>query len=460
MRTVTPRRSRRGTRLQSTGRSAGARVGLLLAWLVAAWTAVGAVGCGTSCEEIARRRDAFFARSAHTDAPHATLTLPLPLADRLVADRLGGRASDRLGVDVLEKAGLHLGVVFTLDGVHFVPAADGHLGVEVEVGVRDGKEPLFALTLAADVRPVVDPVARVARVMLRPDHLRRIAPRLDPEGRQRVVTWLRRALPAVLADVFDDRGLGILADAAVTWLGDTGFPLVRDNLLDGLDESPLLEVALPELPLAAVRFTTTGGRTPTLQLELVTTLPVSEGLAPDHRTPSAGVVELRLAGETAAELANAAIARGEIPSRYTRDGEPSPDGPFEARLGWGRTPRPLKVHLWCVTGECTYVRLGGTPLVSLGDDEVRVAVRDGVFEIVKGDAISEAFAWTKTLFADPVRLGVSVARRVRLDVAGGGLELAIAGVDVGDADLRVALTARNVDTPRAEPGMVGALTPR
>jgi|GEM_PF-1716798 len=416
-------------------------------------------GCGTSCEEIAARRDAYVGRTARTDAPHATLNIPLGLANRLVAERLERRTSDRLDIDVLERAGLHLGVVFTLDAVRFVPAEGGRVGVEVDVSVRDGREPLLSVGLAADVRPMVDPVAGTASVMLAPDRLRRISPRIDPEGRQRVAVWLREALPEVLTRAFDDRALGLLADAAVGWLFDEGFPLIRDNLLDGLDESPLLEVALPELPVAGVVFATRGGRAPALRMDLVTTLPVTHGLGPDHQTPRSGAVELRLAGETVAELANAAIARGEIPSRYTRDGDPSPDGPFEARLGWGATPRPLKVHLWCTTGDCTYVRLGGTPVVTLSDDEVNVAVTDGVYEIIKGSALSEAFGWTKTLFADPVRLGVSVARRVRLDVPGGGLELGVSRVEVGDADLRVALTVRNLAPEPATGGRVGRAAP-
>ncbi|PKN57949.1 MAG: hypothetical protein CVU56_08140 [Deltaproteobacteria bacterium HGW-Deltaproteobacteria-14] len=479
----------------------------LLALLLVAIPLAGP-GCGTSCEEIARHRQAFLERTERTDAPHATLTIPLALANQLVAERLAGRpgtpnqdpaegasgsastprergvaaaerparstpgpdqraakralterASDRLEVELLDEIGLHLGVVFTLDAVRLVPADADRVGVEVDVSVRDGRVPLFALGFTAEVRLVVDPRARTARVLLRPDQLRRVSPRLDAEGRARVTAWIRGALPDALGRALDDRALGVLADEAVAWLGEAGFPLVRDNLLDGLDEEPLIEVALPDLPLESVTVTTVGGRTPALRLGLVTPLPVTHGLGPDHRLPARGVVELRLAGETAAELANAAIARGDLPSRYTSDGEADPAGPFEARVGWGRAPRPLKVHLWRTGGECTYARVGGTPVVTVTDDEVRVAVSDGVYEVIKGPALTEAFAWTKALFGDSVRLGVAVARRVRVDAAGVALELGVAGVAVGATELRVTLQVRSVPGGPEAP-MVGATTPR
>lgn len=452
-----PERPSPGRRIRRPALHPDATRSLLALLLVA--IALAGPGCGTSCEEVARHREAFLARTERTDAPHATLTIPLALANRVIAERLAGRSSDRLDVDLLDKVGLHLGVVFTLDAVRLVPADAGRVGVEVDVSVRDGRVALFALGFTAEVRPVVDPRARTARVMLRPDLLRRVSPRLDAEGRARMTAWIRGALPDALGHALDDRVLGRLADEAVTWLGDAGFPLVRDNLLVGLDEEPLIEVALPELPLEGVTVATIGGRTPALRLELVTPLPVTHGLGPDHRVPARGVVELRLAGETAAELANAAIARGDLPGRYTSDGEADPDGQYEARLGWGRSPRPLKVHLWRTGGECTYARVGGTPVVTVAEDKVRVAVSDGVYEVIKGSALTEAFAWTKTLFGDSVRLGVAVARRVRVDAAGGVLELGVEGVEVGAFDLRVALQVRSTPA-KGRVRMLGATLPR
>lgn len=403
----------------------------------------GAFGCGTSCDEIIADRDAFSTRATAphaVDAPHASLTVPFAVADRLIASALANRETDRLSVPALDLVGGELGVTFAISGARLVPAADDRVGVSLAVAVRDGDAPLFTLTVEAHVRPHVDPERGFIVVTVHPRDVRQLTPRLDPEGRARVTAWLREALPDVLADAVPDEVLAPTAELAVTWLADAGFPLVRDHLLDDLDAAPLLELALPrDLPLAGVALRSTAAPVPALRFDLVTTLPVDRPLRPDLGDAVPNAVELRLAGSAAAALANLAMARGDLPSRFDEDGEVDPAGPFEARLGWRAGRRPLAVHLWRTAGECVYGRVAGTPRARFTDHEVEVSVDDGVWEEVRGPALTEAFAWTKQLFGAAVRLSVSLARATRLDVAGTSLDLRIGAVQIGPDDLRVAL---------------------
>lgn len=407
-------------------------------------------GCGTSCDEIIADRDAFFARSTAShavDAPHASVTVPFGLADRLVAAALADRETDRLALPALDLVGAELGVTFAIAGARLVPAADDRVGVNLAVAVRDGDTPLFTLDVEAQVHPRVDPDRGLVAVNVHPRDVRQLTPRLDPEGRARVTAWLRDALPDVLADVLPDDVLAPTAELAVAWLADTGFPLVRDHLLDDLDAAPLLELALPrDLPLTRVSLRSTASPVPALRFDLVTTLPVARPLHPDPGDAVPNAVELRLAGATAAALANLAMARGALPSRFNEDGEVDPSGPFEARLGWRPGRRPLAVHLWRTAGECVYGRVAGTPRARFTDAEVEVTVSDGVWEEVRGPALTEAFAWTKQLFGAAVRLSVGLARSTRVDVAGSALDLRIGAVQIGRDDLRVALTVRPATT--------------
>ena len=50
--------------------------------------------------------------------------------------------------------------------------------------------------------------------------------------------------------------------------------------------------------------------------------------------------------DTVSALGNWAMSMGRIPSRYSIEGKPDPEGLFDASLGWRRGDQPLKVNLW------------------------------------------------------------------------------------------------------------------
>ncbi|MCB9737544.1 MAG: hypothetical protein H6745_33610 [Deltaproteobacteria bacterium] len=424
---------------------------LALAASVGALLAAVTGGCGTSCEEIRADRDRFLARHDATDAPHAELVLPLELANDLAARRFQRLRSPRLAVAALANAGAR--VAFEIRGARLVPAAEpGLVGVVIDVTVVDDApadpaagpplRDIVSFSLEARVRPAFDLASRRAVVWLRPADLVGVAPQLEERGRAEVRAWLRDVLPDAIAAAAPDELLNALSDVALAWFAEDGWPLIRDNLLDDLDAVPLLDLVVPgDLPLARADFTTVAGRHPALVVDLVTTLPVRRGLPPRAGVVRPGVIDLRIAGDAAAEIANEAIARGALPGRYTSDGEPAADGPFEARVGWEPGRRPLKVHLWRTRDECVYARVGGTPEPRLEADDAALRVRDGEYEVVRGPGLTEAFAWTKRLWGDSVALNLAVARRTRVDVGGALLELTATALEIGPDALRVELRA-------------------
>ncbi|MCA9528492.1 MAG: hypothetical protein KC549_19540, partial [Myxococcales bacterium] len=144
-------------------------------------------------------------------------------------------------------------------------------------------------------------------------------------------------------------------------------------------------------------------------------------------------VRVRLTGSAVAELANAAIARGEMPGRYTEKGKADPQGPLQAALAWERGDRPLKALLWRTEGTCMTARIGGTPSLQAARRQVTVRLADGRVEDVQGSLLIQAGAWLKGLWDQTFTVTRTVAAETRLAL--GARRLTLGVVDArADAD--------------------------
>jgi len=428
---------------------------LLLA--AAATAGLAALGCGTSCEQIQADRAAFLAAAeapgqASWDAgPHLEIILPFAVGDRLLSERLARRASPRLEGPGIDALGLALGASLELLAARLVPAADDRVGVRLDVLVRDDAEPIVSFRVDAEVRPDLAPEARRVLVWLGPEDVREIAPTLEAGGRERLRRWVLGGLPAGVARFVPERLLEELVAHLVEWLGGAVFPFLRDHLLAEGAATPLIALDLPELPVAGLRLRSHGGPGGALRLDVLTSLPVTRGLATRAPAPAHEAL-VRISGGAAAAFANRAIAEGLLPSRYDAEGDPAEDGAFEARVGWEVGARPLKVHLWRTGEGCLYARVAGTPRSSLGATEVDVGFSDGVYEVIRGPALTEAFAWTRRLWGPSLALNVAIARAARIAVAGQPIDLGIVGAEIDREEVRVTFAVQHGPGASADGG--------
>ena len=383
-------------------------------------TAFVAPGCGTPCSRIADDHARFLRREgAAGGPPHLALEIPFALANGLIAERLRDAPPIPLGVGVDARLRRYVGEAsLAARRLELGPAPAGHVGLYAELAVRLGREPLLTLHLRGRVRPELHAETGHLEFGLRPDDLRAIRPELTDASRDRLAAALRRLVPAPARRLLPSAALVRIAERLLGQATERAHAALRDSLLARFGEVARLRVRVPDLPLASLQVRTTGAH---LVILAHTTFAVSGGLELDRpagRGAPPDVVRLRLAGGTVAELANWAIARGELPDRYDQGGRPAADGDFEPGLAWSPGSRPLKIHLWKTRAPCLQVRLGATPRVRLEGDRLVLAVDDGTIESVKGPLLVEIGAWFYRLGADAIRFSGETARRMRFTLAG------------------------------------------
>lgn len=212
------------------------------------------------------------------------------------------------------------------------------------------------------------------------------------------------------------------------------------TLMSSLRDVATVRVALPPVPIARIALTSTDGPDATLELGIVTSLPVRESVA---RTvaPAEQAFELAISGSAMAELANWAIATGHAPARFDRSLEPDLDGDYVPHFDW-RTdhPRPLIVHVDRVHGGCEWFTVGVTPTLAIEGEQLVAGASARDFEQVLGPAYLHVAVWLKELLQRAVSRRVAAA--ATLTVAGRRVEAHLVGATLDDRGLRAAATLR------------------
>ena len=387
-------------------------------------TALVAPACGTTCEQIAGDRARFLHREGGTPQPHLALEIPFAMANRLIAARLERVPATPITLGAGGRFQRYLpSLTLVPKRLELRPAPPGHLGLHAELELRTSGGRWLTVDVAGQLRPELRAGTGQLELGIRADDLRSLRPRLNPVAREQVIDFLvGRHLPVPLRLLLRSEAAGALLDQIVADATEKTYAALREHVLARLGEVVRLRIGVPDLPLADLRLHSAGGRSDgRLVVHARTPFPVSEGLAvttPGERPPAPDVMRLRLAGATVAELGNWAIARGELPGRYDRQGRPTPDGDFEAGLAWTDGNRPLKVDLWKTAAPCLQVRLGATPKLAVAGDRLRVSVDDGAIERVKGPALIEFGAAFYRLAADAIRFSHELAGRLRFSLGG------------------------------------------
>lgn len=376
-------------------------------------------GCAAAaCTKVRDDHRAFTRRRGPADAAQVVVAVPLATLGQALSFPLAKLPPMRVPMPDLElPIDLGLGdLEVTLRSVQVMPAPEGQLGLRVRFVLRSRGRDLTAIDLDATVAPQLAPADGSVRLTLRPQDLVRVRPSLPPAERQKFAAFIAELLPPAARALVGGK-LDRLADQALGNFVERSFPRVRDSLLGNLKTLVDLEIDLPPVPLARIALRSSAAD---LELWLYTTLPAAGLAAGPARAPGGDPrqIQIRMSGAAAAELANQAMARGQIPARYGLDGEPSPTGEFTAGVAWQPGPQPLRLHAWKESGTCAHVLFAGTPNITATRGELSLAVPDAKVERVTGSAKARIAAWYSGLGKQTFAFTQAVAGATSFDLLG------------------------------------------
>lgn len=359
--------------------------------------AVGAVGCGTDCETIRRSRTQFLERQDTTEEPHLVLALPLNLVNSLIKKNLHtikavsislpGIGDIAPGLDQLSVKPHSL----VVKGLH-----EGRLVFNVELKISLGRQELFGTQLEVEGSVNINTRIPALEIGLHADTLRAATPpTLSREAIAGIGAVIRKHLPDIPLSILTGANIDGIVHTALNQLLKTLYQKMPKQLLSGLSAVATVRVVMPSLPLRSVELRQTSTKAgDILDIALYTTLPVAAGLHPETTLPasfSATKARLRMSGSTGAQLANWAMLKGMVPSRYDDDGKPDSDGAWEAGLSWADDGRPLKLLAWKTRKDpCIMAVFGARPRLTVLKREVKVELEEGKLEKAQGPFALEA----------------------------------------------------------------------
>ena len=416
----------------------------LVASILAVVAAAG--GCASSvCSRVREERDAFV-RRADQPGPHVALAVPYATLSQSVQRTVSAIRPVQLPLPDLGPVELG-SLAVQVRGVAFQPAPAGSLGARVGVALTSQGRPVTAVDLDVVVAPQLDPREGSVRVRLRPQDLAQVRPSLPPAERERFAAFVLGLVPASARMLIGREQVEALADEFLRELVGRRWPQIRDNLFKGTDALVDVEIDLPALPLTRLEL-----RSGAADLELWghAALPAAS-LSPGPARPpgvDARLVALRLSGAAAAALANRAIAQGQLPARYDREGRPDPSGEFVAGVDWRAGDRPLKVHAWSLSGQCARLSFGGTPSATVRGGALEVAVPDGTLEDVEGSLRVRAAVWLSGLGRQAFAISETVAGATELEIADATYRARVVAASSTGSDLVFALAL--AEAPRGQ----------
>lgn len=420
--------------------------------MLAAWVAAWASGCGGPCKQVRAEWDAVHAQRVPAAEAHARIQVPYAVANRLITEVVGSDLEVPLQLDKLGMIAPYIASVrAVVRAVALEPAPAGKVRFVVHLEVTDATGLLLALRAHADVAPTIELTGDQPSVTfaLRADQLSRLEPELGPRAAELLGTALLARVPADMAARAPRFLVDRIAAKVVEELVDNGYRLLRDTLLTRLDDLTRLRFELPGVPISRIDIASFEDPVPTLELALVTSLPVRTGVA--TAVPAAEHIMVHIAGSAAAELGNWGIAQGHLPPRYTRKLQPAADGPYVPYFDWRATNalRPLLVHMFALDGGCAHFAVGAKPNVRVSDGKLFANVSNRRLEHAVGPPVLELLANVNGFFQRSVSKTKSAAASTRITVGGRQVSAAVVSAEVTASDLHVGLTL-SVATPRAE----------
>ena len=432
------------------------RIGFFVAIVMAAAIGGGNIGCGTTCEQIARQRQDFLDRTAEpTDRPHLIAALPLSMVNQMIEPRVGDLPPHPIevpmsGLLTSVLGGFLDGLVLHTRQVRLVPAAHDQVGIEVLLdAVRQG-ETYFSLHVEGQIEPRLDAENHRVEVVLRADDFDRMEPVLSGGAAERLGRILHRQLPTMARMMISPGQLAAAASLITGHVLSVSYPALRSSLFAGVGPLAQFAIDLPELPLERVEFSTVEAGGGLLVLRAHTSFPVTSGLPPGTvLAPGGENVDMVLTGSVVAELANWAMARGRLPNRFDGRGEPTDQGQYEVALSWSDEPeerRPLRVHVWKLEPRCLMAVISANPELSLSEGRIVLDVEDRRVEQLEGPPLAEIARWFAPIWLRALSHTQSAAASFSLDAGGDNVTARVVGIERTGPTVRLSLQFANEPT--------------
>jgi hypothetical protein len=374
--------------------------------------------CAAPCKQVKNSRAAFEARTAAAESPHLAMSVPFAVVDQLVAAQL--KRLKPLRMRMPEIAGLSTGTLTVrVERVRAKKAPPGRLRFAITVGLSSGKRKVMNLDIDVVVTPQIDAPNHEVVIAVSGKNVQSIKPRLDQNANRQLADFIWSQLPSAARMLTSKKQIAAMASGLSDELMQQAFALVKRELLDDLGEITRIELELPDLPLRRVEVQT---QKRYLVLGVYTSLPVEKGVGDvlgRKKGMHENLVQLRIPGHAAAEFGNYAMELGEIPERWTLEGEASEDGPLFAALGWNDDgKKPLAVHLWSLEKDCAHVELGATPTVAVSDRHIVLQTNDAKIEKVEGPLKVRAGIWFSGLGRRSFSFVEQTAANMEFEVGG------------------------------------------
>jgi hypothetical protein len=411
--------------------------------LLLAALALAPLACATPCEKVQASHLAFrktilpiepgtrLAPDASDGAAHLSVSVPYELIDAMIAKELARVPKAKLPLGSV--AGVSLGTVQVgVEGVRARKAPPGQLGFRISIGLREGKRTILTVDVDARLRPRLDARAGTLEVALAGSDVIALDPSISTQSRKQLGEWIWSQLPDAAKMLVDRNTVSGFAGDLAEQLTEQAANLLEREFLDELGELARFEFDLPEeVPIQSIELAA-GDRY--LDIDLRTPLRIPHGVAPGHARVEGlhpNLVQVRLSGDAVAALANHAIREGRIPSRWTLEGEPDPEGEIWAGVGWAEgTPDPLEIHLWKVDKDCAHVVLRGEPHLRVDGQELELGTEKAKVESVVGSAKVKAGLF----FSKTARRGVELIERTA----------AATEVEIGQSAMTASIAAAQV----------------
>ena len=394
--------------------------------------------CGTPCENIQKDYQKFINNQSQTSKPHISLELPYDLANQMMAQNLNRLGSKKVTLKNLGTLNRFFSSVELVPQRLFLePAPKDHIGLTLIVGVHYKGASQLSLTLKTTLKPEYAPAQGQITLKLRPENFVNLTPTISQGAQNNLSDAIYRGLPKHARKIISRKLIAKGSSQVIDYLIKNSFSLIKKAWFDKLGVLAEFTLQIPELPIRSISLNSKGGVAGFLQINIVTTLPVTHGLEPASAfsAPAPNTFRLRMTGSAAAEIGNLGIKQKRIPSRLNSKGAPDPKGNFTPGLSWQIENRPVKIHLWCTQAPCIQVLVGGTPNITLQREKIELIVNDGFIEEVKGPALLEIGAWFQRLWADAIQFNLNLSSEINWTVAKQKLHLTIRRAEITKNEL-------------------------
>lgn len=319
--------------------------------------------------------------------------------------------------------------------------------LKLTVGLYAERQELLTLSLVGPSPLELDAKKHTMRLTVRADQFKKADLKLGEGSTRALKAAIAGWLPGPMRALVPASEIKRAAKELLKQVGDEGYGALREHILTPLGTLVRLEWGLPKVPIARVDV----ALTPALwRLDLYSTLK-ARGLPAPTPMPSGTNARLSVSGGWVAAAANWAMERGDLPSRFSAKGAPSPRGPAIARLTWGGSgkgaqgaDRPLKVHFLADAADiklCLYARVGVDPDLSVEGGALKVKVEGGVEKVV-GNPVAELAAEMSGLTERSLKWHASASLPRAIKTPAGSIGWSWLGARVAGGALEVSLGLR------------------